>query len=70
MSIAPNARFVQQMLATADALRQVRHQLAFLVHAGDPLAAANGPEISTILTDGLNTAGALEKLASRVGKAK
>jgi len=59
----PDQRLTQEMLATADSLRSVRSRLSFLVQANDPRTSAGWPEVSLILTQGLDVAVALETLA-------
>jgi hypothetical protein len=58
-----------ELRAVADALRQVRQQVAFLVHAGDGRVVGR-PETRTVLVDGLDLAAALEVLARQLAETK
>jgi hypothetical protein len=58
-----------QLLAAAEALRQVRGQLCRLVHA-DHAAVAGQPEARLVLVEGLDVAAALETLAGRLGEGR
>lgn len=64
-----NKTLPDEMLALADALRHVREQIAFLVHAQDERITGH-PETQTVLGDGLEVAAALEHLAERLAATK
>ncbi len=60
-------RLAAELLATADALRQVRGQLVRLGFEAHP-AVAGTPEARLVLVEGLDVAAALETLAGRLGE--
>jgi hypothetical protein len=61
--------FPVEMRLVAEALRHVQQQIAFLVHAGDDRVAGQD-ETQTILTDAIDVAEALERLAERLADTK
>jgi hypothetical protein len=67
MTAATQQQFDAELRAIADALRQVRQQIAFLVHAGDDRVVGR-PETRTVLVDGLDVAAALETLAKHLAE--
>jgi hypothetical protein len=58
-------RLAQEMLTSADALRQVRTALTRLVHDGHH-GILGARETAIVLIDGLSVAGSLECLAGRL----
>jgi hypothetical protein len=61
--------FPVELLAVADALRQIRQQIDFLVRAEDE-RVADQDETQTILADAIDVAAALERLAERLTATK
>jgi hypothetical protein len=64
MSSNPNV-LAREMLATADALRHLRHQVAFLIQSGT-LVRVEDENVETIMVHALAVADALEAVASKV----